>query len=119
MDAAESTGLLRVSAVYCSAPQVCDLVELQLPAGATLADAVRASGLCERHALDMAALRAGIWGKLREPAHVLRDGDRIELYRPLRVDPKEARRQRYQQHKDSQEKRKLAKPVQVKSAAQI
>jgi hypothetical protein len=66
--------------------------------GATLADALAASGLVTRHALDAATLRAGIWGKVREPATPLRERDRIEIYRPLIVDPKEARRQRYRRH---------------------
>jgi putative ubiquitin-RnfH superfamily antitoxin RatB of RatAB toxin-antitoxin module len=41
----------------------------------------------------------GVWFKLREMATVLRDRDRVEIYRPLIVDPKEARRQRYKRHK--------------------
>ena len=57
-------------------------------------DAIEASGLCSRHALDAAALKAGIWGRVQPPQTPLRDQDRVELYRPLRVDPKEARRRR-------------------------
>ena len=88
--------LLRVEVVYCAAPGQADLVVLQLPEGSCVHDAVQASGLCARHALDAAALKAGIWGRA-QPAHApLREHDRVELYRPLRVDPKEARRQRYQ-----------------------
>ena len=36
----------------------------------------------------------GVWGKIRPPHYVLRDGDRIECYRPLKADPKQARRAR-------------------------
>jgi putative ubiquitin-RnfH superfamily antitoxin RatB of RatAB toxin-antitoxin module len=75
-----------------------EVVALQLPQGATLADALRASGLLQKHHLDEAALRAGIWCKPKEPTALLRDRDRVEIYRPLRVDPKEARRQRYKRH---------------------
>ena len=86
--------------VACSpAPRLVEQVELRLPDGATLADALRASGLLERHP-ELAGGRVGVWGKLRAPEDLLRDGDRVELYRPLQVDPKEARRQRHRSHRD-------------------
>jgi putative ubiquitin-RnfH superfamily antitoxin RatB of RatAB toxin-antitoxin module len=44
---------------------------------------------------QLAALRIGVWGRMRPLQTALRDRDRIEVYRPLTVDPKEARRQRY------------------------
>lgn len=91
---------MRVEVAYCPRPGVTDLVVLELPAGATLADALQASGLPARHGLAGEALRAGIWGRVRELAAPLREGDRVELYRPLQVDPKEARRLRYRQHKE-------------------
>lgn len=90
---------LRVEVVYCAGPGQTDLVLLDLPAGARLQDAVDASGLCLRHALDAATLLAGIWGRVLPPQTPLRDRDRVELYRPLRVDPKEARRLRYKRNK--------------------
>jgi putative ubiquitin-RnfH superfamily antitoxin RatB of RatAB toxin-antitoxin module len=86
---------MRVELVYCPAPHACDRVELELAEGATLTEALRASGLAERHGLAAETLDAGIWGRVQPPQTVLRDGDRVELYRPLTVDPKEARRQRY------------------------
>lgn len=89
----------RVEVAYCPAPGVADIVSLQLPAGATLADALEASGLRQRHALPAEGLRVGIWGKLKELSQPLRERDRVEVYRPLQVDPKEARRQRYAQHR--------------------
>ncbi len=65
---------------------------LRLPQGCTLDDALKASGWfpqgCE-------GLAVGIWGRKMPSDTVLRDGDRIEVYRGLTVDPKEARRQRY------------------------
>lgn len=91
---------LRIEVVYCPRPGVADQVRLEMAPGATLADALRASGLVERHGLAWDGLRAGIWSKLREPDAPLRDRDRVELYRPLTVDPKEARRQRYRRHKE-------------------
>ena len=90
---------LQVEVVYCAAPGQVDLVALSLPEGSCLQDAVEASGLCTRHALDAATLKAGIWGRVQPPQTLLREQDRVELYRPLRVDPKEARRLRYKRAK--------------------
>jgi len=76
-----------------------DEMELLLPAGATIAGAVAASALAERHpGVDVTTLAIGLWGKVCAADETLRDGDRVELYRPLSVDPKEARRLRYKAH---------------------
>lgn len=88
-------GLLRVEVVYCAGPGQVDRVALQLNDGARLKDAITASGLCARHGLEGASLKVGIWGRVLPGETMLRDRDRVEIYRPLRVDPKEARRQRY------------------------
>ena len=69
---------------------------LELPPGATLADAVTASAAAGRlPSAHVSEAGCGIWGKRAEPAQLLRDGDRVELYRPLTVDPKVARRERF------------------------
>lgn len=91
---------LRVEVVYCAGPGAVDLQALRLASGATLADALQASGMLARHGLHLPGLRVGVWGKVREPQTPLRDLDRVEIYRPLTVDPKEARRQRYRQHRE-------------------
>jgi putative ubiquitin-RnfH superfamily antitoxin RatB of RatAB toxin-antitoxin module len=90
---------LRVEVVYCAGTAQVDQVELVLPAGATVADALDASGVLQRHALDAAGVRVGIWGRVQPLAMALRDRDRVELYRALRVEPKEARRLRYKRAK--------------------
>ncbi len=92
---------MAIEVVYCPVPGVCDRVLLSLPAGATVADALAASGLADRHSLPRDGLRLGVWCKPRDPDSLLRERDRVEVYRPLSVDPKEARRQRYAQHKKS------------------
>jgi len=93
--------MLRVVVAYSPAPRAVDLTELDLPEGATVCDALAASGLAARHpGLDVAARKIGVWGKLRPLEAPLRDGDRVEVYRPLQVDPKEARRQRYRSHRE-------------------
>lgn len=86
---------VNVSVVFCAQAGVVDAVQLTLPTGATVADALTASGLAQRHpefALDQ--LPVGVWGVLCAPQALLREADRVELYRALTVDPKEARRRR-------------------------
>lgn len=65
------------------------LVALTLPTGASIADALNALGLETSVAAGL-----GVWGRRAAPDTVLKDGDRIECYRALRVDPKAARRAR-------------------------
>ena len=91
---------IRVSVSCSPQARVVEEVRLELAEGATLADALRASGLVERLGLTLgegaeATWTAGIWAKARPLDTVLRDRDRVELWRGLKVDPKEARRQRY------------------------
>jgi putative ubiquitin-RnfH superfamily antitoxin RatB of RatAB toxin-antitoxin module len=71
---------------------------LQLAPETTLSDAVLASDLSQRFPdLDWRhAMTPGIWGRAVEWDQALKDGDRIELCRPLKVDPKVARRERFQ-----------------------
>jgi uncharacterized protein len=90
---------LSVEVLYCARPGHTDSVALQLPVGSTVLQALVASGVLDRHGLLPEGLSVGIWCRV-QPLHTrLRDRDRVEIYRPLRVDPKEARRQRYQLHK--------------------
>ncbi|MFT3955344.1 MAG: RnfH family protein [Piscinibacter sp.] len=87
---------LSVSVAYSPRAGVVDEVALTLPLGATLIEAIRASGLLERHAeIDLAHAKLGIWGRVEAADTALRERDRVEVYRPLIVDPKEARRLRY------------------------
>jgi len=90
---------LSIEVAYSPRAGEVDCVSLRLPAGATLADALHASGLLARHGLDAQAVRPGIWGKVAGSRTLLRDRDRVEIYRPLLVDPKEARRLRYKRHR--------------------
>jgi uncharacterized protein len=98
-DSGAAGGLLPVQVVYCPGPRVVDLVSLHLAPGSTVADALRASRLLERHGLAADGLRLGVWCRACDPGAVLREHDRVEIYRPLTVDPKEARRQRYKRAK--------------------
>ena len=83
---------MRVEVVFAlSDRQVLETVIV--PDKTTVADAIRRSGMQDRFAdVSLDELQAGIWGKPVERDHVVRDGDRVELYRPLEMDPREARR---------------------------
>jgi len=74
-------------------PELQVVVPLRLAADSTVADAIEHSGLRERFpALEIAPERLGVFSERRSPGDRLRDGDRVEIYRPLKVDPKVARR---------------------------
>jgi hypothetical protein len=92
---------IRVEVAYSPAPGQVELVALDLPDGARLQDALAASGLPARHGLAPDGLRVGIWGRVQPLDALLRERDRVEIYRALRVDPKEARRLRYRQRKET------------------
>lgn len=90
---------LRVEVVYALAGRG-DAVAVELPAGSTAADAVRASGLLLRHPeVDLARLKLGIYGRAVPARAELKDGDRVEIYRPLAVSPNEARQRRVPQRR--------------------
>ncbi len=73
---------------------VQDVVSIEVPDGATVFDAISRSGLVAHYGLDSIRMTVAIYGR-RAPLHApLADGDRIEITRPLAVDPKEARRMR-------------------------
>ena len=85
---------MKVEVVY-ALPEAVDAVSVSLPAGASLRDAVVASGLLERHAgIQLEKQAFGIFGRRASLETRLTEGDRVEVYRALALDPKEARRQR-------------------------
>jgi putative ubiquitin-RnfH superfamily antitoxin RatB of RatAB toxin-antitoxin module len=72
-----------------------ELVTLTLPVGATAREAIERSGLPEKFPeIDLARNKLGVFAKLVKPDAVLRDRDRVEIYRPLLADPKEVRQRR-------------------------
>lgn len=78
----------------CHSPVLGEVQELclHLPSIATVADALQAAGLAWQE-----GQACGIWGRVRAVSTLLHPGDRVELYRPLTVDPKVARRERFAQ----------------------
>jgi hypothetical protein len=92
---------ITVEVVY-ALPERQTVLSVRMSADATLGDALRASGLQSLHPeLDLAVVKVGIWGTVAYPETHLRDGDRIEVYRPLEIDPKRARRDRAQRRRNS------------------
>ncbi|CAN5382504.1 hypothetical protein BH10PSE16_BH10PSE16_42000 [soil metagenome] len=87
---------LNITLVYSPAPHQVREWALALEAGATIGDAMACCSLFEEFAeLQKNCLLVGIWGRQTRLDHLLHDNDRIEVYRPLRVDPKVARRERF------------------------
>jgi hypothetical protein len=71
------------------------LITIELPAGATLRRAIDASGILQRFpSIDLNTQKVGVFGKLKPLDTVLADHDRVEIYRPLLVDPKVSRQRR-------------------------
>lgn len=76
-------------------PDTAFLCTVSLPAGSTVRQAVEQSGVLEQYpGIDLAVNLVGIYGKKKTLDTVLRQHDRVEVYRPLQADPKEARRRR-------------------------
>jgi putative ubiquitin-RnfH superfamily antitoxin RatB of RatAB toxin-antitoxin module len=72
-----------------------EVIELELSPGATVGEAIAAAQLARRFPeADLAAMRAGIWSREARATARLREGDRVELYRELKADPKDMRRRR-------------------------
>jgi putative ubiquitin-RnfH superfamily antitoxin RatB of RatAB toxin-antitoxin module len=85
---------IRVEVVYALA-DVQTVIEVELEPGAQVGDALAAASLRDPvFGSTPSALRIGIWGAAASPESVLQDRDRVEIYRELQADPKQARRQR-------------------------
>lgn len=90
----DSAGLIQVEVIY-ALPGEQKIFSLRLPAGATVKQGIEQSGILEKYPeIDLEKNKLGIFAKLSKPDAVLRDRDRVEIYRPLIADPKEVRKQR-------------------------
>ncbi len=86
--------MIRVS-IAIALPSSQEVVELELPDGSTVADAIAAANVEARHPGFLAeTIEAGVWGVRVARDAILRDQDRVELYRALKADPKDQRRRR-------------------------
>lgn len=87
-------GRIRVEVAYAT-PSEQVVLTLEAEAGITVEAAIGQSGILTRFPeIDLATNKVGIFGKVCSLEQPIRDGDRIEIYRPLKADPKEARRAR-------------------------
>ncbi|WP_367846301.1 RnfH family protein [Rhodoferax sp. WC2427] len=87
---------LHITVVCALAPGQVVEAQVDVSQGACVADALRACSAMPSFAgADLLALDSGVWGALAPHTQLLADGDRLELYRPLTVDPKVARRTRF------------------------
>jgi len=85
---------INVELIYIE-PNSQNSLKLDVSKGTNIEQAIQLSGLLERFpGIDLNINKVGIFSKIQELDTVLRSGDRIEIYRPLAADPKEARRQR-------------------------
>lgn len=85
---------IQIEVVYAKSERQ-EVVHVSLPAHSTVAQAIEGSGLLAKHPeIDMNKNKLGIYAKLVKADTVLRDRDRVEIYRPLIADPKEVRKQR-------------------------
>ena len=87
---------MQISVAYAE-PDHQEWVEFEAPEGITADEAVRMSGILEKFPhLDIADKKLGVFSKPVKGDHVLREGDRVEIYRPLQADPKKARTRKRQ-----------------------
>jgi uncharacterized protein len=71
------------------------IIEVRVPAGAKVSEAIEQSGIAKCFPeIDLAKSKVGVFGKLTKLDALLRDRDRVEIYRPLSADPKDVRRKR-------------------------
>lgn len=85
---------IRVEVAYAR-PDEQVILPLEVEAGTTVQEAIRRSGILERFPeIDLEVNKVGVFGKLSKLDAALRQGDRVEIYRPLIADPKEIRKQR-------------------------
>lgn len=86
--------MIKVEVAY-ALPEEQVIIPVQISSGGTVKDAIEASGVMELYPeIDLAKNKVGVFSKLSKLEHPLKQGDRVEIYRPLLIDPKEVRRQR-------------------------
>mgnify|MGYP003439529042 CR=1 FL=1 len=92
--------VISVEVVHCPRPGATDSVALSLNEGSTVGEALAASGLLAKYGIEAATASVGVWARKQTLDTLLRERDRVEIYRPLQCDPKEARRLRYKQRSE-------------------
>ena len=99
MENANTPASVKIEVAY-ALPDKQPVIALQVSAGTTIEQAISQSGILEQFPeIDISKNKLGIFGKLKKADEVVREGDRVEIYRPLIADPKEVRKQRAAQGK--------------------
>jgi putative ubiquitin-RnfH superfamily antitoxin RatB of RatAB toxin-antitoxin module len=92
--------MINVDVVF-ALPTTATCLSIEVAQGTTVEQAVIQSGIIDKcPEIDVTALTLGVWNRTVKPTQVLKDGDRIEIYRPLIADPKDARRKRAEKAKE-------------------
>ena len=88
--------MMEIALVFAPAAREVHELSLSVPEGTTLKEALRLAGWLERFpCIEQGSVAIGVWGRKASATTLLRPGDRVEMYRPLTVDPKVARRERF------------------------
>lgn len=94
-----SDNKIKIEVVY-ALPHEQVLLKLDVPQSSTIAEAIKLSGLLDKYPeIDLEKGKFGLYGKLSKSDVVLREKDRVEIYRPLIADPKEVRKKRAEEGK--------------------
>ncbi len=100
---AEQTQTISVEVAF-ALPDKQTILTVQVPEGATALEAAKQSGITGMYEeIDLDNAKMGIFSKPVTPQQVLREGDRVEIYRPLIADPKEVRKARAARAKERRE----------------
>lgn len=106
MTVSEHDAQFVVDVIYARG-DVQEMVAVELPKGGTIRAAIERSRLAERYPeIDLAVNKVGVFGTLKNLNDLVQSGDRVEIYRPLLVDPKQARRDNASAAKAARSKRK-------------
>ena len=90
----DKTDMILIEVAYAT-PARQSLLPVEVPVGCTIETAIYRSGILELHPdIDLNTQKVGIFSKTKTLATIVKAGERIEIYRPLTIDPKEARRKR-------------------------
>lgn len=95
----KNEGNIRIEVAY-GTPDKQTLLSLEVPPDTSVKEAIQTSGILQIHSdIDLSVNKVGVWNRTCKLDAKLRNGDRIEIYRPLIADPKEVRRKRAEKAK--------------------
>ncbi len=104
---------MKLEVLVCMAPRRVERLRVELPAGATVLQALQAASANLRDGPDLSRtdLKVGVWGRACRLSQRLQEGDRVEVYRALTADPKDARRRRFAAQKAQRPHARSGRPL--------